>query len=108
MSTGDNAYHRRRHPDPFSDRFWAEIVTMFGLSGREKEVLRLLCCGFSNFARAEMIGVTYPTLRSHVRSICHKLGCADRVDIILTLLELEREKTCESSLGMIASAGAMR
>ena len=108
MPTRDNTYHRRWHPDPFSDRFWEEIVAIFGLSGREKEVLRLVCCGLSNLDIAEGIGVAYPTLRSHIRSICHKLHCADRVDIILTLLELEREKMCESSLRMIASTEAIR
>ncbi len=96
--------YRRPHPDPFSEQFWTDVEVTFGLSKREKEVLGMLCRGFTNCDIAERIGVAYPTLRCHVRSVYRKLTCCNRVDLILTLLHLEKQnKIPESSLRMIAS-----
>ena len=94
---------RHPHPDPFCDGFWAELARRYGLTERESEVLRLLCRGFSNRDIAEKLLVAYPTLRCHVRAVYRKLDCADRVDLILSLLDSERKSRSLSSQGMIAS-----
>jgi ATP/maltotriose-dependent transcriptional regulator MalT len=50
----------------------------YGLSPREREVLRLLATGQSNRAIAEDLFISVPTVKVHVRSILTKLGLESR------------------------------
>lgn len=52
------------------------------LTSRELEVLRLLPAGCTNRVIADTLGVTYETVRWHLRSIYAKLGVKDRVGAI--------------------------
>src|SRR5215472_5068527 len=49
-----------------------------GLTGREREVLRLLAEGLTNPQIAERLVVSLPTVNSHVASIFNKLGINTR------------------------------
>ncbi len=51
---------------------------IFKLSGREAEVLRLITEGFTNKEIAEILKVSYNTVKSHVVHIFNKLGVNDR------------------------------
>lgn len=64
---------------------WAEDASAaeppqdgYGLSQREREVLRLLAMGKSNRAIAEELFISVPTVKVHVRSILTKLGLESR------------------------------
>ncbi|HEX6798496.1 MAG TPA: response regulator transcription factor [Ktedonobacterales bacterium] len=50
----------------------------FGLSEREREVLRLLASGLSNAAIGDRLALAEGTVRNHVSSILAKLNAADR------------------------------
>lgn len=53
------------------------------LSPREIEILRLLPAGYSNRTIANRLGITYETVRWHLRSIYTKLGAKDRLSVIV-------------------------
>ncbi len=53
-------------------------VAAFGLSPREREVLRLVAAGRSNREIAEALSISIPTAKVHVRAILTKLGLDSR------------------------------
>ena len=52
------------------------------LSARELEVLRHLGRGLSNQELGRVLGISPETVKSHIKSIFHKLGVADRAEAI--------------------------
>jgi DNA-binding NarL/FixJ family response regulator len=44
------------------------------LSGREQEVLALVCLGYRNHEVAEMLVISHQTVKSHLQNIFHKFG----------------------------------
>ncbi len=59
------------------------------LSPREREVLRLLADGVTMREIGKRLGVSYSTVRTHVRSIGLKLGTHSLVNTVVTARELE-------------------
>lgn len=59
------------------------------LSPRELEVLQLLAEGIATRQIASQLGISYSTVRTHVRSISHKLGARSMVSAVVTARELE-------------------
>jgi DNA-binding NarL/FixJ family response regulator len=59
------------------------------LSPRELEVLQLLAEGIATRDIARRLGVSYSTVRTHVRSISHKLGARSTVSAVVAARELE-------------------
>lgn len=51
------------------------------LSEREKEVLNLLCKGFTNKEISEILFISIHTSKSHVTSLIHKLGAKNRTSV---------------------------
>ncbi|MFH0983564.1 MAG: LuxR C-terminal-related transcriptional regulator [Planctomycetota bacterium] len=82
VKTGDD----EGFPDLLLPKQWQEIVERYGLTTQEQRVLRLLCRGLGNTATARRLGIGLPTLRTYLRSIYRKLGCIDRVAVILALV----------------------
>lgn len=64
----------------------AEI--MEPLTGREREILRLMAAGFNNKEIADALGPSEGTIKNHVSNILAKLGVRDRVRAVLKGLEL--------------------
>jgi two-component system NarL family response regulator len=52
------------------------------LSRRELEVLRLVATGRPNRAIGDMLGISEPTVKSHMTTILEKLGAADRAHAV--------------------------
>jgi DNA-binding CsgD family transcriptional regulator len=52
------------------------------LSAREREVMRLVCSGNSNFQIADELGVSRNTVRRHVANILAKLGATNRTQAV--------------------------
>lgn len=57
-----------------------------GISSRELEVLTVLCEGKSNREIAEVLHISPLTVKTHLQSIFHKLGAADRAQAVAIAL----------------------
>jgi DNA-binding NarL/FixJ family response regulator len=58
------------------------------LTPREKEVLRLMAEGLSSRDLASKLGISYATVRTHIRSLDAKLGVHSKVQAIVKAREL--------------------
>jgi DNA-binding NarL/FixJ family response regulator len=58
------------------------------LTAREKEVLRLMAEGVSSRDIANRLGISYATVRTHIRSLGAKLGVHSKVQAIVKAREL--------------------
>jgi DNA-binding NarL/FixJ family response regulator len=58
------------------------------LTSREKEVLRLMAEGISSRDIASRLGISYTTVRTHIRSLGAKLGVHSKLEAILKAREL--------------------
>lgn len=70
--------HRRREMDQQLD----------SLTPREREVLRLMARGVSSRDIAEKLGISYTTVRTHIRSLGSKLGVHSKLEAIVKAREL--------------------
>ncbi|HEY3086347.1 MAG TPA: response regulator transcription factor, partial [Candidatus Dormibacteraeota bacterium] len=59
------------------------------LGPREREVLQLMADGVKTREIARRLGISYSTVRTHVRSISAKLGSHSAVKTVITARELE-------------------
>ncbi|HKV88877.1 MAG TPA: response regulator transcription factor [Candidatus Dormibacteraeota bacterium] len=59
------------------------------LSPREREVLELISHGLPSREVAKRLGVSYSTVRTHVRSINTKLGAHSKLNAVVAARELE-------------------
>ncbi|HEY3085730.1 MAG TPA: response regulator transcription factor [Candidatus Dormibacteraeota bacterium] len=58
------------------------------LTAREKEVLRLMAEGISSREIASKLGISYTTVRTHIRSLGSKLGVHSKLEAIVKAREL--------------------
>ena len=58
------------------------------LSAREKEVLRWLCDGKSNWEIGRILGLSPYTVKNHVSNILKKLGANNRRHAVIKAIEL--------------------
>jgi DNA-binding NarL/FixJ family response regulator len=58
------------------------------LTPREKEVLRLMADGIASRDIAEKLGISYTTVRTHIRSLGSKLGVHSKLEAIVKAREL--------------------
>lgn len=58
------------------------------LTPREKEVLRLMAEGMSSRDIAGRLGISYTTVRTHIRSLGSKLGVHSKIEAIVKAREL--------------------
>jgi DNA-binding NarL/FixJ family response regulator len=65
-----------------SDGDDADLIT-----GREREVLRLLAAGYSNREIGRALFVAEGTVKNHVSNILRKLGVRDRTRAVLKAIE---------------------
>lgn len=59
-----------------------------GLTGRQREVARLLGHGFTNKAIGSMLGMTENTVKVHVAAIFRALGVTNRTEAVLAMQRL--------------------
>lgn len=60
-----------------------DVAAVEGLSGREREVVALLCEGLSNREIAAALFVSEPTVKSHLSHILTKMEVRDRVQVVI-------------------------
>jgi DNA-binding NarL/FixJ family response regulator len=71
----------RRSPPP-GDRYIAEPLT-----AREKDVLHLICAGYSNKEIADLLALAEGTVKNHVSNLLLKLDARDRTQAALKALQ---------------------
>jgi DNA-binding NarL/FixJ family response regulator len=59
------------------------------LSPREREVLQLMADGVGTRQTAQRLGISYATVRTHMRSISGKLGTRSMVNAVVTARDLQ-------------------
>jgi DNA-binding NarL/FixJ family response regulator len=74
---------RRTHvASPDEDRYAPEALT-----GREREVLHLICAGYSNKEIADLLALAEGTVKNHVSNLLLKLNARDRTRAALKALQ---------------------
>lgn len=58
------------------------------LTAREREVLRMVAAGLSSRAIAAQMGISYTTVRTHIRSLGHKLDVHSKLEASVKAREL--------------------
>lgn len=71
-----------RSPSSSSDSYVAET-----LSAREREVLHLICAGYSNKEIADLLALAEGTVKNHVSNLLLKLNARDRTGAALKALQ---------------------
>jgi DNA-binding NarL/FixJ family response regulator len=72
----------RRSPSTSSDSYVAEPLT-----AREREVLHLICAGYSNKEIADLLALAEGTVKNHVSNLLLKLDARDRTRAALKALQ---------------------
>lgn len=65
----------------------AQTAPIKRLSGREREVLRLMARGMSNAEIAGELSIAAETVKTHVGSVLDKLGARDRTQAVIHAYE---------------------
>lgn len=73
----------------------ADFAT-FGLTAREQEIAKWICCGKTNWEIGKILGISIYTVKVHIRSILRKMGAENRLQVIITALVSRdaRQVTC--------------
>jgi DNA-binding NarL/FixJ family response regulator len=72
----------RRSPSVTTDNYVAEALTV-----REREVLHLICGGYSNKEIADLLSLAEGTVKNHVSNLLVKLDARDRTRAALKALQ---------------------
>jgi DNA-binding NarL/FixJ family response regulator len=87
VAEGGNLFTPRGIAQLISNR--REIETQLDrLTTREKEVLRLMAEGIASRDIASKLGISYTTVRTHIRSLGSKLGVHSKLEAIIKAREL--------------------
>lgn len=87
--THDDARSRRQAPGSaiFSEQAWAEIARSLGLSPRELQIVRGVFDDRTESAIAADLGMSPHTVHTHIERLYYKLAVADRVELILRVMD---------------------
>lgn len=67
---------------------WVGRLAAVALSSREWQVLQGLALGLTNKQIAEQAGIAATTVRDYVGNLCHKLGAANRTQVVTRAMAL--------------------
>ena len=73
-------------PPLLSDEAWRRAALRYDLTPREQEVAALLARADEYADICRRLGMSRPTLRTHVRAAYRKVACSSRIELILRLV----------------------
>lgn len=79
------------HFDLVSDQEWLSLRETLGLSPQQAEVVKHILRGKSDKQIARALGISVPTVRTHMGRLFRKLDLNDRVELILHVFTRTRE-----------------
>jgi len=79
-------------PKTASEDSYRGFSALFGLSPRETDVVRLLLGGRSYKEIMSSLGISMPTVKSHVSSIYRKTSCNNKMQLSLLFLSADQTK----------------
>lgn len=69
----------------FTQALPTDLSTQYGLTSREQEVVRLVSKGLSDKDVANLLGISFTTLRTHLNNSMRKIGCNNRTEMALLI-----------------------
>ena len=79
------------HTQLVSDQEWDVLSEMASLSPRQTDILKCIMQGDSDKQIAEELGISVPTVRTHIERLFHKFELNDRVELLIYFFILLRE-----------------
>ena len=87
-------------PLPMAEAVWHEISRLLELPPQQAKVVELILRGMQDKEIAAALGLSFPTVRTHLRRIFDRLEVTDRVGVVLRVFamaqkhEEERHHNC--------------
>ena len=69
------------------DHQWRYVQRWYGLSPRELEVARLICCGYHNDDVAGNLRIRCGTVKTHLRNIYRRIHVTNKIQMLLKFVE---------------------
>ncbi|MBW8035467.1 MAG: helix-turn-helix transcriptional regulator [Planctomycetes bacterium] len=69
------------------DQRWAYLRKRYGMTAREIQVARLVCCGFGNDHIAAELEIKHATVKTHIRNLYRKLWVHNKISMLLKFIE---------------------
>ncbi len=70
----------------FSDGEWLELIRELALPPRQVDIVKQIFCGHGDKQIARNLGITVPTVRTHLSRIFAKQNVSDRTELVLCLV----------------------
>ena len=71
----------------FSENAWEALSRSLNFSGREREIVRGIFDDRTEFGIASELGISPHTVHTHVERLHHKLRVANRVQLVLRVMD---------------------
>lgn len=66
---------------------WAYLRKRYGMTAREIQVARLVCCGLGNDYIAAELEIKHATVKTHIRNLYRKLWVHNKISMLLKFIE---------------------
>ncbi len=76
----------------FTDTEWSNLVEGLSLSQRQAEISKCLFQNMSDGQIAAELGISVPTVRTHLSRLFDKLGAEDRSGVLLCVVSTFRQE----------------
>lgn len=76
----------------FSEREWGNIKKSLTFSPRQEQIARCLLSGMTDKEIADAVGITVPTVRTHLSRLFDKFDAGDRVELVLHFFRAYRKE----------------
>lgn len=76
----------------FSEAEWLRLAQFLNLSDRREEVLKRVMRGDSDLLIAQELGISQPTVRTHLQRLFQQFGVSSRTTLVVAVFRIFREQ----------------